>query len=401
MSGLRTIPRNDQIALEYAGKWSHDELLRMTPPAILVEGRTREGRSLDRVEEKNILVHADNLRALRSLAEREDVRGRVRLVYIDPPFGTGLLFSNSYRRKTNSTEETAIYSDELQGSKFVEFLRRRLILLRELLSDDGSIYLHIDWKMVHYVRVVMDEIFGANHFVNEITRIKSNPKNFNRKGFGNCKDTVLFYSKTDDRVWNESREPFSEEELTRLFPRLDKDGRRYTTLPLHAQDEVANGETGQAWHKGSRDIFPPKGKHWQRPPRELEELDRQGGIEWSSTGNPRRKFYQDEARARGKKRQDLWEFKDPPNPKYPTEKNLDLLKVIIDASSNPGDLVLDAFCGSGTTLLAAELMGRRWIGIDSSGVAIEVVKKRIAEVRGAKPYTFFSEDTTRESPGTA
>jgi len=156
-----------------------------------------------------------------------------------------------------------------------------------------------------------------------------------------------------------------------LFKKVDKDGRRYTTIPLHAPGETANGRTGQEW----RGIKPPKGRHWRSEPSVLDKLDKEGLIEWSANGVPRRKIYADEKD--GKKMQDIWEFKDPQYPNYPTEKNLGLLKLIIASSSNPEDLVLDCFCGSGTTLIAAQELGRKWIGIDQSDYAIKMTEKRL------------------------
>ena len=155
-------------------------------------------------------------------------------------------------------------------------------------------------------------------------------------------------SQTGNYIWNDSLGEYTEEEIQRLFPKLDRDGRRYITNTLHAPGETRNGPTGQPW----RGILPPKGRHWRVPPQELEELDRQGLIERSSTGNPRKKIYADEF-IKKKKRQDIWEFKDPYYPSFPTEKNLEMLKVITQTSSNPGDLVLDCFAGSGTTIVAA------------------------------------------------
>ncbi|MEW6007316.1 MAG: site-specific DNA-methyltransferase, partial [bacterium] len=135
---------------------------------------------------------------------------------------------------------------------------------------------------------------------------------------------------------------------------------------------------------------PPRGSHWQYPPEELDKLNEQGLIEWSSTGNPRRIYYAEEAVKKGKKRQDIWEFKDPPYPSYPTEKNLEMLKTIIEASSNPDDLVLDCFVGSGTTLIAAEELGRRWIGIDNSKVALDVAQKRLSSIKKHSRFTLFT-----------
>lgn len=130
---------------------------------------------------------------------------------------------------------------------------------------------------------------------------------------------------------------------------------------------------------------PPKGRHWRVAPAILEEWDTQGLIEWSENGVPRKKIFFDERV--GKKMQDIWTFKDPQYPHYPTEKNLDLLKFIVGASSNDGDLVLDCFCGSGTTLIAAQLLNRRWIGIDKSESAIQVAQKRLHDL----PSSLFSE----------
>jgi len=232
----------------------------------------------------------------------------------------------------------------------------------------------------------MDEIFGEDHFINDIARIKCNPKNFPRKAYGNIKDMILFYSKTDNYVWNESLEDYTEEEIRRLFPKIDKYGRRYTTNPLHAPGETKNGPTGQPW----RGMLPPKGRHWRYPPEVLEQLDRQGLIEWSSTGNPRKKIYADEYIKKKKKRQDIWKFKDPAYPKYPTEKNLEMLKVIVKASSNPNDLVLDCFAGSGTTLVAAEQLGRRWIGADNSPLAIKTSLERLLALKRCRAFTLYN-----------
>jgi adenine-specific DNA-methyltransferase len=250
------------------------------------------------------------------------------------------------------------------------------------MSDQASIYLHIDYKIGHYVKIIMDEVFGAANFRNDITRIKCNPKNFSRKAYGNIKDMILYYTKTDRYIWNEPQHQRSEGEIKRLFTKVDLNGRYYTTNPLHAPGETTNGNTGKPW-KG---LMPPKGRHWRYDPTVLDELDAKGLIEWSSTGNPRKKVYADDMPYR--KLQDIWEYKDPPRPVYPTEKNLDLLKTIIATSSNEGSLVLDCFSGSGGTLVAAEQLHRQWIGIDNSDVAIQIALKRI----NTKQASLFSAD---------
>jgi adenine-specific DNA-methyltransferase len=252
-------------------------------------------------------------------------------------------------------------------------------------------YLHIDYKIGHYVKILMDEIFGSSNFINDITRIKCNPKNFSRRGFGNVKDMILFYAKSKSFVWNEPRTEMNEEDIIRLFPKIDKEGRRYTTNPLHAPGETENGDTGKKWNG----LFPPPGRHWRVPPKELSRLESLGLIEWSKTGNPRKKIFADDIFKRGKKLQDVWELKDPPYPTYPTEKNRDLLKRIINASSNVGDYVLDCFAGSGTTLIAAEELKRKWIGIDNSKSSIDIMIKRLRKIKNVTQFICYKCEETK------
>ncbi len=337
----------------------------------------------------NMLIYGDNVPILKSILNNQSIKAQVKLVYIDPPFSTQQEFKSGNSRVatiSNSRKDSLAYSDKLTGSDFIEFLRERLILLREILADDGSIYVHIDWKKGHYIKVIMDEIFGEDNFINDITRIKCNPKNFNRKAYGNIKDMILFYSKTSKFIWNEAKEAMSESDVERLFPKTDANGRRYTTIPLHAPGETQNGVTGQLW-KG---LKPPKGRHWRTNPTELSRLDKQGLIEWSKTSNPRKILYADEVITNGKKRQDIWDFKDSPYPDYPTQKNEDMIRTIEEASSNPNDIVLDCFAGSGTTLISAEKIGRRWIGIDMSEVAIQTTLRRLMAIPLIKPFTLYN-----------
>ena len=273
---------------------------------------------------ENLLIKGENIEALHYLLENKNMKGKVDLVYIDPPFATNGNFTITDGRAStisNSRNGEIAYADKLIGKDFIEFLRERLILLKKLLSEKGSIYLHIDYKIGHYVKIIMDEIFGKNNFRNDITRIKCNPKNFNRKAYGNIKDLILFYSKTNNLNWNDPKISFTDEDIKKLFKKIDKNGRIYATIPLHAPGETENGKTGQEW----QGIKPPKGRHWRSKPEVLEELDKKGLIEWSKTGVPRKKIYADERE--GKKIQDIWEFKDPQYPNYPTEKNLNLLKL--------------------------------------------------------------------------
>jgi adenine-specific DNA-methyltransferase len=350
-----------EFHLSYPGKRSVPEIL-ATPATNVTE--IWRGNSAANV---NRLYFAENIGVLSMLRSDPGVARSVRLIYIDPPFATQSAF--------HTRSQSPAYDDGLSGAEFVEYLRQRLVLLRELLASDGSIYLHLDNKMVFQMKIVMDEVFGPANFRNCITRKKCNPKNYTRKQFGNIADFILLYSKTDQWVWNSPVEPWTSERA-REYQYVEKEsGRRYMKVPVHAPG-VRNGETGDPW----RGVLPPPGKHWQYPPRVLDEMDARGEIFWSSSGNPRRKVYLDESPGVGV--QDIWlDFKDAHNQNvkitgYPTEKNPDLLKRIILASSNPRDIVLDSFSGSGTTLAMAAELGRRWIGIDSSPEAIATTLRR-------------------------
>lgn len=324
----------------------------------------------------NNLIFGDNIEVMQRLINDHDLKGKIDLIYIDPPFSTNTNFTIGEDRVStisNSHDDIIAYSDKLKGFEFIEFIRERLILLNQLLSDKGSIYLHIDYKIGHYIKVIMDEVFGMDNFKNDITRIKCNPKNFKRKSYGNIKDLILFYTKTSESIWNDIKEPYSIENKKNLFKKIDINGRRYTTIPLHAPGETKNGNTSKEWNG----LKPPKGRHWRSDPKELDELENKGLIEWSKTGNPRKIIYADEKD--GKKRQDIWEYKDPQKPTYPTEKNLSMLEMIILNSSNENSIILDCFCGSGSTLEAASNLNRKWVGIDSSKQAVKIIEKRLLD----------------------
>ena len=298
------------------------------------------------------------------------MKEQITLVYIDPPFATASAFE--------SMEKGHAYDDQLVGSEYVEELRKRLILIHSLLSNEGSLYLHLDGRMVFHTKIVLDEIFGIQNFRNFITRRKCNPKNYTRKTYGNISDYILFYSKSSTYKWNRPVVPWDKETGKKEYQYIDENGRRYKKVPVHAPG-TRNGETGQPW----RGRMPPPGKHWQYRPKTLDEMDARGEIYWSPNGNPRRKVFLDEAE--GKPVQDIWtDMRDAFNQNhyvtgYPTEKNPALLKRIIEASSNEGDIVMDCYSGSGTTLEQASLLNRRWIGVDNSDHAIATTLQRFAE----------------------
>lgn len=319
----------------------------------------------------NLLIFDDNLNAMQFLLQEKAYKNTLDLIYIDPPFAT----NNTFRMGSTisaSLSANVAYDDRFSLEAYLEFLYYRFILMREMLSEKGSIYVHTDSKIGHYVKIVLDEIFGKEHFINDITRIKCNPKNFAKKGYGNVKDSILFYSKGADFIWNEVSQKVSQSDLAKRFNKRDEKG-AYTTIPLHAPGETKNGESGQEWNG----LKPPKGRHWRCALSELDSLQKEGLIEWSKNGNPRKKIY---AKDYGyKKIQDIWEFKDSQKVLYPTQKNTALLRQILLMSSNENSLVMDCFCGGGGFLQEASCLKRKFIGIDESAQAIAINKEWIIQ----------------------
>lgn len=319
----------------------------------------------------NLLIFDDNLNAMQFLLQEKAYKNALDLIYIDPPFAT----NNTFRMGSTisaSLSANVAYDDKFSLEAYLEFLYYRFILMREMLSEKGGIYVHTDSKIGHYVKIVLDEIFGKEHFINDITRIKCNPKNFAKKGYGNVKDSILFYSKGADFIWNEVSQKVSQNDLAKRFNKRDEKG-AYTTIPLHAPGETKNGESGQEWNG----LKPPKGRHWRCALSELDSLQKEGLIEWSKNGNPRKKIY---AKDYGyKKIQDIWEFKDSQKVLYPTQKNTALLRQILLMSSNENSLVMDCFCGGGGFLQEAFCLKRKFIGIDESAQAIAINKEWIIQ----------------------
>jgi len=363
-SGGGTVKGVGGYSLCYEGKRGEAEIL---------QGRVAELERLGSIGcgHANRLYLGENAALLRNLLSDNELRKKTRLVYIDPPYATGSEFA------TRGLEHA--YDDVAVGAQYLEFLRERLVLLRELLAEDGSIYVHLDNKMAFAVKVLMDEVFGAKNFRNWITRVKSNRKNYTRNQYGNVSDYILFYSKSSSYVWNRSYELWDDAAMRREYQYVEEGtGRRYKKVPVHAPG-VRNGATGGVW-KG---MLPPPGKHWQYTPDKLDEMDAMGDIYWSPNGNPRRKIYFD--KSEGIPVQDVWTgMRDAHNQNiritgYPTEKPPELLERIIAASSNEGDTVLDCFAGSGTTLAVAEKLGRGWVGMDNSVTAVETIIKRLTK----------------------
>ena len=349
-------------------------------------------------EWRNRLIWGDKKYVLPALLE--EFAGQVDLIYIDPPFDTGADFSFDVAidgedfTKEPSVIEMKAYRDtwgvgpdeRARGAthldKYLKWFYGTVVFLHELLAEAGSLYVHLDWHVGQYAKVILDEVFGDETFRNEITRIKCNPKNYTSRAFGNIHDTVFFYSRTLATELNRTYMMRSAAQLDADFPYIEPDTqRRYNTVPLHAKG-VRHGATGLPW-KG---IKPPSGRHWAYVPETLDQFDAQGRIEWSDTGNPRLKQYADEDT--GKTPQDIWDFKDPGDRQalYATQKSEELLERIIEASSEEGDIILDCFVGSGTSGVAAEKLGRRWIACDLSRFGIHTTRKRLLSLPEIKPF---------------
>lgn len=363
VDGLPLPPDQASAEIRYANKASVSEILQPADRAYLCLNQGEAFQSP--ILSDNAFVLDDNFSTLKALVQS----GRkAKLFYLDPPYSTGLDF---YSRDLEHA-----YNDKMGEAAYLEFMRRRLILMRECMSNDGSIYVHIGHQMVAHLKIIMDEIFGPDNFRNLITRRKCSSKNFTSKQYANLNDFILFYSKTRSYTWNQPGVDAENDWVLREYPRMDEFGRRYKLVPIHAPG-TRNGETGMVW----RDMMPPPGKHWQYIPAKLEEFDKAGDIYWSKNGNPRRKVYWTADKKRSLT--DYWEqYRDAHHQSiqitgYPTEKNLEMMKMIVGASSNEGDLIVDPFCGSGTTLHAARDLGRRFIGIDASFTAAKATLRRM------------------------
>lgn len=352
------------MELVYEGKKSISDL------ENIINNKINNSYPIHIISEKGAYISGDNFEVMIRLLKYYE--NKIDLIYIDPPFNTNSTFYYKEGRvSTVSTERNSdvAYVDKFSMNSYIEFMRERLYLMHKLLSNKGTLYLHVDLKVGHYLKIVLDEIFGEENYLNDITRIKSNPKNFKRKAFGNEKDVIYVYAKNKpNNIFNDIKEPLSDDEIKQMFSKIDDKGRRYTTVPCHAPKETLNGETGREW----RGMLPPKGRHWRCSPRKLELMDAEGLIEWSCNGIPRIKKYADEHT--GKKIQDIWDYKDPQYPIYPTEKNHDMLDMIVKQSSNEGSIIMDCFSGSSAFIKAGVTLNRVVIGIDKSDVSFTVSK---------------------------
>lgn len=321
--------------------------------------------------ETGVIECADNLETLQGLPME-----CVDLIYLDPPF-----FSNR-RQETVWKGEHRRFDDEWRGgiNEYLDFMRDRVGQMHRVLKPTGSLYFHCDWHASHYLKVMLDAIFGMGQFRNEVIW-KRTTAHSSAKRFAPVHDTILYYSKGVECVWNQPREGYEQEYLDRYYKFDDGDGRLHWRDNLCAAG-IRKGRSGVPW----RGVDPAaKGMHWKFTVERLDELDAEGRIYWPPKGTmPQYKRYRDELK--GKAVSDLWTEIDRINPVgrervgYPTQKPEALLRRIIETSSNPGDIVLDPFCGCGTTVAVAEQLHRQWIGIDKSPTAVSVMKRRLDAV---------------------
>jgi site-specific DNA-methyltransferase (adenine-specific)/adenine-specific DNA-methyltransferase len=368
-------PEKHEYELVYGGKQSEEKIISETMAVPLQDVRTFNNGSGRPKKEQwyNRLIFGDNLQAMKSLLNDPDVCGKVKLIYIDPPFATKQDFHGSQDQKA--------YQDKIAGAQFVEFLRKRLVMIRELLAVDGVVYVHLDWRKCHYIKTALDEIFGESNFQNELIWQRLSARSDSRT-FNHIHDVIYFYSKTQNFNFTNLYSKYSLEYLKKFYRYKDTDGRRFSIGDLTARG-LRNGESGKPW----RGIDPAKlGNHWKVKISTLDELDKAGEIYWPPKGKvPRLKQYLDEQK--GRPLQSIWsdispvQFSSSENVKYPTQKPEALLERIILSSSAENDLIMDAFAGAGTSLAVAEKLGRRWIGIDCGKLAMYTIQKRMLNLR--------------------
>jgi adenine specific DNA methylase Mod len=370
----------------------------------------------------NRLIYGDNLLAMQALLAGDpdtglpSMRGKIDLIYIDPPFDS----KADYRTKIHlpsvdieqkpSVIEQFAYSDTWKdGTKsYLEMIVPRLVLMRELLSEHGSIYVHIDWHVGHYVKVIMDEIFGKDKFINEIIWKRTDAHNDPFR-YGVIHDILLFYKKETSYVWNEdvdniplpqntienwyNNKEVAPKDIVNKIGLLIKKG----TIRYYNKADI----TGAGQNKNDRpfkSVMPPSGRHWAYDMKTMEKLDEEGRIYYSKSGKPYEKRYLDESR--GISPQTIWTdiqmlrglTKENQNSEwmnFDTQKPSKLLERIIKISSTPSSIVCDLFAGSGTTGAAAERLGRNWIMCDLGKPAIMISRKRLID-QDSKPFLYQS-----------
>ncbi len=364
----------------------------------------------------NFLYYGDNLTILRQYIAKESVD----LIYLDPPFNSNrnynVLFKDEkgkeaqaqitafedtwhWNTSTEQTYQELITQSDERVSRVIEAMRQfigtnqmmaylvmmaaRLVELHRILKPTGSLYLHCDPTASHYLKIVLDMIFSPQNFKNQITWKRANAHN-DPKRFGRISDIILYYSKNKTPIWNSQYTPYREDYYKSHF-KLDDKGRYYRTVPLDApRHSTTTTSLLYEWHGK----WPAPTRTWAIQKETMQEYERNGQICYTSTGTPTLLQYADEMP--GVPLQDVWTDIPPVNPQaaerlgYPTQKPVALLERIIQASSNPNDVILDPFCGCGTTIAAAQKLGRHWIGIDITHLSIALQKYRLKDMFSLK-----------------
>ena len=365
----------------------------------------------------NLLYYGDNLDILRRYVKDESVD----LVYLDPPFNSNTNYNVLFAEKDgsraasqiqafsdtwtwNQESESAFAEIVTAGGRVADCLQAfrtflgecdmlaylvmmapRLMELRRTLKSTGSIYLHCDPTAGHYLKMLMDAVFGPENFIDDISWKRSQTRSSISRSFRRAHDVILFYVRGSEYRFNVQYKQLSEASL-KLYENEDTTG-QYQAVPLLVSGK-RNGETGKVWRGIDPNTKGKAGMHWVTTPAKLEEYDKNGLILWpdKKDGSPRLKYYL--SQSPGVPLSDFWEDIDLISSSaaeslgYPTQKPQALLERIISASSNHGDVVLDPFCGCGTTIAAAQALGRPWIGIDITHLAITLIKQRLKDSFG-------------------
>ena len=354
--------------LYYKGKTSKQEIIANTPSAPLQTIRSFNTDNPFDDGWKNMLIFGDNLLALKAIyedqqgANRFNTKNRIKLIYIDPPFATKQDFMKD-REKA--------YRDKIIGAEFIEFLRKRLILLREILADDGSIYVHLDYKKGHYIKAILDEIFGEHNFVNEIIW-KRTSAHSDAQTFAKVHDVIFLYSKGENPVFHPQIVQYSEKYIKERYRHIDPSGRLFADGDLVATGLKGGGYTYE-WNGVT--------KSWRCPPLTMKRYEKENLLYYTQGGVARLKRYLDEVQ--GTIPGDVWSDIYPVNSQaservnYPTQKPESLIERVLRTSSNEGDIIIDVFAGSGSTITVAEKLNRKWIGVDSGKLSVYTIQSRV------------------------
>jgi site-specific DNA-methyltransferase (adenine-specific) len=328
------------------------------------------------VVETRVIYCGDNIEQLRKLPG-----ACVDLIYIDPPFNS----NRNYEVFWGETREKRAFEDRHESTQaYIDFMRPRCVELARVLKKTGSFYYHCDWHASHYVKVMLDQILGENNFQNEIIWKRTHAHGNAGRRFGIVTDSIFYYVGSGDYTWNPTHGEFAPDYIKKRFNYRDADGRRWQSVTLRNPSSRPN--LHYSYHARNGVTYQPHPNGWSCDTIRMEQYDIENRLHYplKQGGQLRLKMYLDESH--GPLLQNLWDDIFPINSQaieslgYPTQKPLPLLERIIKASSNENDIVLDAFCGCGTALVAAQNLNRQWIGIDISPTACRVMAKRLRDV---------------------